>query len=92
MPWELNGKGNMLAASIEGEKQGSSNHENGGMCFLPRLIGCCFVLVFFFSLFLLALLCVCVLFVLLLRPNLDSCIKSNACRSLSVRSPHCSGE
>ena len=47
MPWELNGKGNMLAASIEGEKQGSSNHENDGMCFLPRLIGCWFF--FFFS-------------------------------------------
>ena len=59
MPWELNGKGNMLAASIEGEKQGSSNHENGGMCFLPRLIGCCFVLVFFFPLPFSFVVCVC---------------------------------
>lgn len=90
MPWELNEKGNMLAASIEGEKQGSSNNENDGMYFLPGLIGCS--LVFFFPLFLLALLCVCVLFVLLLRPNLDSCMKPNARRSLSVRSLHCSGE
>ena len=40
MPWELNGKGNMLAAWIEGEKQGSSNNENDGMYFLPGLIGC----------------------------------------------------
>lgn len=77
----------MLTDLTESKNKGSSNNENDGMHFLPGLIGCSLGFIVLFSLsFSFVLFSPLFLFALLLGPNLDSCTKSHACRSLSVRS------